>query len=240
LVWRSALHSRIHDRNGGLVSRPFARRAAIAIVAIPGLFIAPVALPLLPPVALVAYLQAFGLSPKATQTERMNLSALPQYFADMFGWREMAAAVAAVYRDLPPDERAHAVFFAPNYGEAAALDVYGPALGGQPVISGHNSYFLWGPGAPRARSSLRSAPRQGRSRPTTMTFAPSVASTTLMRCPTKLAWRSGSCVNRARRSPRSGARSSIIIESERGAADRCGNDRQPSRRRRRSGPRAAH
>ena len=50
-----------------------------------------------------------------------------------------------VYRDLPPDERARAVFFAPNYGEAAALDIYGPALGGPPAISAHNSYFLWGP-----------------------------------------------------------------------------------------------
>ena len=62
----------------------------------------------------------------------------------MFGWREMAAAVSAAYHDLPPDERAQAVFFAPNYGEAAALDVYGPALGGPPAISAHNSYFLWG------------------------------------------------------------------------------------------------
>jgi hypothetical protein len=59
----------------------------------------------------------------------------------------MAAAVSAAYRDLPPDERAQAVFFAPNYGEAAALDIYGPALGGPPTISAHNSYFLWGPGA---------------------------------------------------------------------------------------------
>ncbi len=50
-----------------------------------------------------------------------------------------------VYRDLPPEERAQAVFFAPNYGEAAALDIYGPALSGPPVISAHNSYFLWGP-----------------------------------------------------------------------------------------------
>jgi len=39
------------------------------------------------------------------------------------------------------------VFFASNYGEAAALDIYGPALGGPPVISAHNAYFLWGPGA---------------------------------------------------------------------------------------------
>jgi hypothetical protein len=32
-----------------------------------------------------------------------------------------------------------------NYGEAAALDVYGPAIGGPKAISGHNSYFLWEP-----------------------------------------------------------------------------------------------
>ena len=71
---------------------------------------------------------------------------MPQYFADMFGWREMAAAVTAAYRALPPDERAEAVFYAPNYGEAAALDVYGPGLGGPPTISAHNSYFFWGTG----------------------------------------------------------------------------------------------
>ena len=127
------------------LKRPTARWIVVAVVVVvPGLFAVPTVLPILSPDALVAYMQAGGLSPKATQTESGKLSALPQYFADMFGWREMAAAVSAVYRDLPPDERAQAVFFAPNYGEAAALDIYGPALGGPPAISGHNSYFLWG------------------------------------------------------------------------------------------------
>ena len=92
-------------------------------------------------------MRAGSFSPKATQTESMKLSALPQYFADMFGWREMAAAVSAVYRDLPPEERAQAVFFAPNYGEAAALDIYGPALGGPPVIK--RPQFLFPVGAAR-------------------------------------------------------------------------------------------
>jgi hypothetical protein len=128
------------------LKRPIARGIAVVAVVVPGLVAAPTALPILPPATLVAYMQAVGFSLKATQTENMKLSALPQYFADMFGWREMAAAVSAAYQDLPPEERAQAVFFAPNYGEAAALDVYGPALGGPPAISGHNSYFLWGPG----------------------------------------------------------------------------------------------
>jgi hypothetical protein len=135
---------------GGVAWEAWLRRAAtrwiaVAVVVIPGLFIVPIALPILPPDTLVAYMQAIGFSPRATQTESMKLSALPQYFADMFGWREMAAAISAAYQDLPPEERAQAVFFAPNYGEAAALDIYGPALGGPPTISAHNSYYLWGP-----------------------------------------------------------------------------------------------
>jgi len=127
------------------LKRPATRWIAVAVVVAPGLVPVPTVLPILPPDALVAYMQATGFSPRATQTESMKLSALPQYFADMFGWREMAAAVSAAYQDLPPEERAQAVFFAPNYGEAAALDIYGPALGGPPAISAHNSYFLWGP-----------------------------------------------------------------------------------------------
>ncbi|UPJ46175.1 hypothetical protein IVB40_09435 [Bradyrhizobium sp. 40] len=63
----------------------------------------------------------------------------------MFGWREMAEKVSAAFNALPPQERANAVFFGRNYGEAAAIDVYGPAFNGPPAISGHNNYYLWGP-----------------------------------------------------------------------------------------------
>jgi hypothetical protein len=122
-----------------------ARWVLVAVVVLPGLVSAPLVLPILPPPTLVAYMQAIGFSPKAARSENLEQSALPQDYADMFGWREMAAAVSAAYRDLPPGERAQAVFFAGNYGEAAALDIYGPALDGPPAISGHNSYFLWGP-----------------------------------------------------------------------------------------------
>ena len=70
---------------------------------------------------------------------------MPQQLSDMFGWREMAEKVSAVYNALPPDQRARAVFLGRNYGEAAAIDIYGPALHGPPPISTHNNYYLWGP-----------------------------------------------------------------------------------------------
>ena len=122
------------------------RWALGAVVGVSGLVSLPMALPILPPNQLVAYSRALGLAPSATATEAGALSALPQYFADMFGWREMAAEVSAVYRALPAEERQRAVFFGRNYGEAAALEIDGPAYNGPPVVSAHNNYYLWGPG----------------------------------------------------------------------------------------------
>ncbi|HET8732474.1 MAG TPA: glycosyltransferase family 39 protein, partial [Anaeromyxobacteraceae bacterium] len=122
-----------------------ARGAALAAVAAGGIVLAPMAVPVLPVEAYVAYAGALGLGPSATAGERNALGVLPQHFADMHGWPEMAAKVAAVYEALPPADRARAVFFGRNYGEAAAIDVFGRALGLPPAISGHNEYFHWGP-----------------------------------------------------------------------------------------------
>ncbi len=122
-----------------------ARGAALAAVAAGGVVLAPMAVPVLPVESYVAYAAALGLGPSATAGERNALGLLPQHFADMHGWPEMAAKVAAVHAALPAADRDRAVFFGRNYGEAGAIDVFGRALGLPPAISGHNEYFLWGP-----------------------------------------------------------------------------------------------
>jgi hypothetical protein len=71
---------------------------------------------------------------------------LPQDYADMLHWRERVAAVAQVYDSIPPAERALAVIAADNYGEAGAIDYYGPALGLPPAICACGSYWFFGPG----------------------------------------------------------------------------------------------
>src|SRR5580704_7294982 len=63
----------------------------------------------------------------------------------MFGWRELAALVGRAYQSLSPEERADAVFFANNYGEAAAVDIFAKPWGLPPSTSAHNNYYLWGP-----------------------------------------------------------------------------------------------
>ncbi|MGZ7046208.1 MAG: glycosyltransferase, partial [Candidatus Aminicenantales bacterium] len=70
--------------------------------------------------------------------------ALPQYYADMFGWEGLAKDVSAVYLALPEAERASAVVFARNYGEAASLEYYSGKYALPRVICTHNSYWLWG------------------------------------------------------------------------------------------------
>jgi hypothetical protein len=59
----------------------------------------------------------------------------------------MAAAVAATNAQLPPEDRAKSCVYAQNYGEAAAIDYFGPELGLPPAICLHNSYWMWGPGS---------------------------------------------------------------------------------------------
>jgi hypothetical protein len=115
--------------------------AYLLIVALSGGFLAPFAIPLLPPEDFIKL--SSGTS--EIKSENLQSSALPQHFADRYGWREMVTEVKAAYDTLTPQEQTEACIYASNYGEAGAIDFYGPALGLPKAISGHNSYFIWGP-----------------------------------------------------------------------------------------------
>jgi hypothetical protein len=148
-VYLAAAYTALVAAGGvGIESLAWRPRWAIAAVLAAGsLALVPMALPVLPVEAYVAYAGRLGVAP-ATD-ERHALGALPQHFADMFGWEELAAEVARVVATLEPEERAAAGIFAQNYGQAGALDLFGRRLGLPPAMSGHNSYWDWGPrGAP--------------------------------------------------------------------------------------------
>jgi hypothetical protein len=134
---------------GVAVQRVFANRLKwckpallVAILATGALF-APLAVPILPPGKLVAYMRAIGL--QLPRTETSHTAPLPQLFADQFGWQEMVASVAHVHHHLHPEDEKRAAIFCQNYGEAGAIDFFGPKFGLPPAISGHQNYFLWGP-----------------------------------------------------------------------------------------------
>ena len=61
------------------------------------------------------------------------------------GWPRVVSQIAGVVATLPAPERAHVVVFTGDYGAAGAVDLYGRRFGLPRAISGHNTYWIWGP-----------------------------------------------------------------------------------------------
>ena len=115
-----------------------------ALLVLAGIITVPFGVPVLPIHAFLRYSHAIPLA-RGVKTERDSTAALPQLYGDMIGWENTIEAVARVYHGLPDSERAGCAILAGNYGEAGAIDYYGPKLGLPKAISGHNSYYFWGP-----------------------------------------------------------------------------------------------
>ncbi|MGZ4966634.1 MAG: ArnT family glycosyltransferase [Chthoniobacterales bacterium] len=115
----------------------------VALLLAVAALLAPTILPILPPEKLVAYMRAIHFEPPRTETA--HTAALPQLFADQFGWEEMVRSVARAYEKLSPNEQKHVGIFCQNYGQAGAIDFFGAKYGLPPALSGHQNYFYWGP-----------------------------------------------------------------------------------------------
>jgi 4-amino-4-deoxy-L-arabinose transferase-like glycosyltransferase len=113
-----------------------------ALAAANGAFSLPLVLPVLAPDRLERMLDRMAFRPPPVEVAGIG-APLMQMLSDEFGWRDLARTVTGVYAALPAADRAKAAIFASNYGEAAAIDVYGNNL--PPALSGNNQYDLWGP-----------------------------------------------------------------------------------------------
>ncbi len=121
-------------------------RAPLAAAIIAGAsLLSPMFIPLLPIDSLVRYQTKIGMHPTADQ-QYMLSSPLSPYFTLQFGWPTLVAKVASVYGRLPPDEKSHATIFGRTYSDASAVDFFGKQYALPKAISGHVSYYLWGPG----------------------------------------------------------------------------------------------
>jgi Dolichyl-phosphate-mannose-protein mannosyltransferase len=124
--------------------RRFLRGATIRVPVIGLLLGLPIILPVLPIEKFVAFQKWIGLEPPPTEKNQIGVL-LPQYYADEFGWTDMVEQVARVYHSLPPEEQAKTAIYTTNYGQAGAIDFFGPRYGLPKAICAHQNYFLWGP-----------------------------------------------------------------------------------------------
>lgn len=77
---------------------------------------------------------------------RYQIGKLDRDFAEVLGWPEFVSQVSKVYGKLSPEEKKKATILTENYGEAGAIEILGADHGLPKAISGHNNYYLWGPG----------------------------------------------------------------------------------------------
>jgi Dolichyl-phosphate-mannose-protein mannosyltransferase len=115
------------------------RALLVATAALTGLALL-ITLPVLPPADLGG-------------TQKIN-----SVLAESVGWPQLVGSVHTVWFSLPAKQRANAVIFTSNYGEASAINILGQGTGLPQAVSGHNTYWWWGPGNPHATTVVAVMP----------------------------------------------------------------------------------
>jgi hypothetical protein len=130
----------------GEASRSLARlRPVLPVVLLTsGAFFAPVVIPVLSPEAFLAYTRFLPLKLPVMEHSHAR-AALPQWYSDQFGWEEIVEETARAWDRVPAEERSDCAIFAQDYGQAGAIDFLGRRFGLPPALSGHQTWFLWGP-----------------------------------------------------------------------------------------------
>jgi hypothetical protein len=128
---------------------PLSRRQwlkpAIAVVLLAsGAHLAPVVVPVLSPDHFLAYTKYLPFKLPVMEHSHTR-AALPQWYSDQFGWKEIVDEAAVAWNRIPADERHDCGIFAQDYGQAGAIDFLGRREGLPPALSGHQTWFLWGP-----------------------------------------------------------------------------------------------
>ncbi len=129
------------------ISRWFGSRPYVCSMLIVAILLAPLLMPIVPPPTLI---KTYGESTIASVNGGVasgETGPLPQNLGDRLGWNTIVSTLAQAYDTIPASEKRQACIFASNYGEASAVNFLGKSLGLPQAISGHNSYYIWGPGS---------------------------------------------------------------------------------------------
>ena len=109
-----------------------------------GAILAPLAMPILPIDQFIRYMNRLPIKVPRSQYQFAR-AALPQHYADQFGWNEIVEKTAEAWNRIPAADREDCGIFAQNFGQAGAIDFLGPKYGLPPALSGHQTWWLWGP-----------------------------------------------------------------------------------------------
>jgi Dolichyl-phosphate-mannose-protein mannosyltransferase len=120
------------------------KSAIVVVLLATGAHLTPVVVPVLSPDQFIAYMKYLPMKLPVMEHSHER-AVLPQWYADQFGWEEIVAETAQAWNRISPAERGDCGIFAQDYGQAGAIDFLGRRYGLPPAMSGHQTYFLWGP-----------------------------------------------------------------------------------------------
>lgn len=118
--------------------------AIVVVLLANGAYLAPIVVPVFSPDRFIAYMRALPFKLPVMEHSHAR-AALPQWYADQFGWQEMVDETAVAWNELDPAERGDCGIFAQDYGQAGAIDFLGRPYGLPRSLSAHQTWFLWGP-----------------------------------------------------------------------------------------------
>jgi 4-amino-4-deoxy-L-arabinose transferase-like glycosyltransferase len=124
--------------------RTWLKYAIVIILLASGIHLAPIVIPVFSPDQFLAYTKTLPFKLPVMEHSHAR-AALPQWYSDQFGWDEIVAETAVAWNQLSPGERHDCGIFAQDYGQAGAIDFLGRQYGLPPALSGHQTWFLWGP-----------------------------------------------------------------------------------------------
>jgi 4-amino-4-deoxy-L-arabinose transferase-like glycosyltransferase len=113
-----------------------------------GAMVLPAALPLFPPEKEADFAKNMAKIPGLQgllRWEDGNYYALPQDFADMLGWQEIADMTGRAWQNV--EDKPNAAIYADNYGMAGAIEHFGKKYAVPPVLSFSDNYRYWLPDA---------------------------------------------------------------------------------------------
>jgi hypothetical protein len=138
------IESAINGRANGRPRRQWLKPAIALVLLASGAHLAPVVVPVLSPDGFLAYTKYLPFKLPVMEHAHAR-AALPQWYSDQFGWKAIVDETAVAWNRIPAAGRQDCGIFAQDYGQAGAIDFFGPRYGLPPALSGHQTYFLWGP-----------------------------------------------------------------------------------------------
>ena len=149
VVIESAIDGRVEGRanrgpDSARVRLQWLKPVIVVVLLANGVYPSPIVIPILSPDHFLAYAKSLPFKLPVMEHSHAR-AALPQWYADQFGWKEIADEAEVAWSRIPADQRSDCAIFGQDYGQAGAIDFFGRAHGLPPTLSGDRTYWLWGP-----------------------------------------------------------------------------------------------